>query len=170
MAVRKDRPGSVAETVLERWKIQFKRLCNLIDICLDVMFTTALILLRCLFAAEVAVGRRITRRDPEPPRRREDPGIRREKFLQSPAFGLPASLNTPAGRGVDIFGQSAGQCPVNGARTAGGRAQRRGRGYFRCIYSPSCRNSDAPPRFSNISLEDWLKLLNQPPQRRHRRS
>jgi hypothetical protein len=169
MALRKDHPGSVAATILERLKIQLKRLGNHIDLCLDVMFTTTVILLGCLFAAEVALGRRVTQRDPEPRRRRDETGSRREQFLQS-----PASLNTPAGRGVEIFGRSAGKCPDNGGQTADGRTKRRSRGYFRCIHSPSCKNSRALSRFSSFSVQDWLKL-NQPshfppPQRRPRNS
>jgi len=174
MASRKDRPGSVAAELLARLNHQFKRLRNYIATGFDYVIYWAASLFCCLFAAEVAVGRKLTKRDPLPVRYRPEPATRREEFLRSPLAGHSAPLNTAAGRGVEIFGHFSGPCPVTGSHAAGHRTRKRGFGYSRCIYSPSCKNRRQPTRISNVSVQDWLKLNqpsnSQPPQRRPRAS
>ena len=174
MSRRKDRPGGGAAEFLARLNHQFKRLRNYIATGFDYVIYWASSLFCCLFAAEVAVGRKLTKRDPLPVRYRPGPATRREEFLRQPPAVHPASLNTAAGRGVEIFGHFSGPCPETGAHAAGQRTRRRGFGYSRCIYSPSCKNRRKPSRISNVSVQDWLKL-NQPssfqlPQRRPRAS
>jgi hypothetical protein len=174
MSRRKDRPGSVAAELLARLNHQFKRFRNHIATILDYMIYWVASLFCCLFAAEVAVGLKLTKRDPLPVRYRPEPATRREEFLHSPPAGHLAPLNTAAGRGVEIFGHFSGPCPDTGAHAAGHRTRKRGFGYFRCIYSPSCKNRRKPSRISNVSVQDWLKLnqpsSSQPPQRRPRAS
>ena len=174
MARRKDRPGSIAAELLPRLNHQFKRFRNHIATGFDYLIYWAVNLFCCLFAAEVAVGRKLTKRDPLPVRYRPEPAARREEFPCQPPAGNPAPLNTAAGRGVEIFGPSSGPCPDNGAHAAGHRARKRAYGYFRCIHFPGCKHRRMPSRISNVSVQDWLKHNQpshfQPPQRRPRGS
>jgi hypothetical protein len=174
MSRRKDRPGRVAAELLARLNHQFKRLRNHIATGFDYLIYWATSLFCCLFAAEVAVGRKFTKRDPLPVRYRPEPATRREAFLRQPPAGHPAPLNTAAGRGVEIFGPGSGSCPDTGARAAGHRARKRAYGYFRCIHFPACKQRRKLSRISNVSVQEWLKLNqpsnSQPPQRRPRGS
>src|SRR5271169_158572 len=104
MARRKNRPGIVAAELLARLNHQFKRFRNHIATILDYVIYWAASLFCCLFAAEVAVGRKFTKRDPLPVRYRPEPATRREAFPRQSPAGQPVSLNTAAGRGVEIFG------------------------------------------------------------------
>jgi hypothetical protein len=156
MASRKDRPDIVA-VILERLNILFERLFTGLFFGVGLTISWATSLLACLFAAEVAIGRKITKRDPEP-KRRPDPQIRRTEFLHSSLAGHSIPLNTAPGRGVEIFGHFSGPCPDTGSHAAGHRTRKRGFGYSRCVYSPSCKNRRKPSRISNVSVQDWLKL------------
>ncbi len=145
MSRREDRPSSVVAELPARLNHQFKRFRNHMATILDYAIYWATGLFCCLFAAEVAVGRKLTKRDPLPVRYRPE----------------PASLNTAAGRGVEIFGPASGPCPDNGARAVGRRSRKRGYGYFRCIHFPACKQRHAVSRISNVSVQAWLKS-NQP--------
>jgi hypothetical protein len=171
MASLQNRPGTVAK-VLERLKI--KRFRRRIATSVDLALSSTLSLLGCLFAAEVAVGRRITKRDSEPPRRREDPAIRREIFLMSPSAGAAASIKTFVVPRVGFFVRARSRCPDNGVRTPTRPVRRPACGRSRCVHFPRCKDGHAASRRSHLPVQDWLKLNEPlfflPLHRRHRPS
>jgi hypothetical protein len=136
--------------------------------------STLLTFLGCLFAAEVALGRRVTRRDPEPQRGRGKSAPEGEPLLPPIACAPTALPDAPAGRGVEFFAQPQGECPVLGGRSPIRRAPGLANGFSRCVHFPRCRHRHAASRCSQISVQEWLKL-NQSPgssshHRRHRAS
>ncbi len=162
-------PG-IPGKIRKRLKGSFKPLRRGISSSLAFALFALVGFLGCLFAAEVALGRRVTRRDAELERHRGKPGPEGEELLPSPFARLSAPSNAPAGRDVGFFGQSHGQCPVPGGRASDRRAPGLANGFSRCIHFPPCRHTHAASRFSTVSVQDWLKL-NQPPGFRsnHRR-
>lgn len=170
MVSLQSRPGLIA-AVPKRLKKQFKRLRAPIATSLDYAISSVLSFLGCLFAAEVAVGRRVTRRDPGLERRRQDPVARREQFLQSPAaLLLPALDLMSAASRVEFFGQPPVKCPVNGDRAPAHRPGKRAYGHFRCIHFPRCKHRDAGSRLSHGTIQKPLKPSKPRPHQRRPRS
>jgi hypothetical protein len=165
MAVSQSRPGRLAG-ILQRLKI--RRLRSRIATGVDYAISSTVSLLGCLFAAEVAVGRRITQRDPEPALHREADAAHQETPLLPALAEQPDSSSVYAARCVEIFGRAAGSCPVTGGRAPARHGRKRLTGRARCIHFPRCKYRCAASRCSKVSVQDWLKL-HQPPSSRSRR-
>ena len=165
MAASQSRSGRLA-AILQRLKM--KRLRGRIATGVDYAISSTVSLLSCLFAAEVAVGRRVTRRDPETLRRQESPAAHHETtVLSTPVEQLEESSGYAA-RCVEFFGRPAGSCPVNGGRLSSGRGRKSVIGRARSIRFPGCKYRRAASRFSKVTVQNWLKL-HQPPASRSRR-
>jgi hypothetical protein len=169
MAASQSRPGRLT-AVLQRLKI--RRLRSRIANGVDCAISSTVSLLGCLFAAEVAVGLRITRRDPNPVRRHGQSASGRETLLLSAPAEQPDPPSLYAARCVEIFGQPAGLCPDNGARPSARTRRQRVTGRSRCVRFPRCKHRHAASRCSTVSVQDWLKLHQPAPfrSRRHRHS
>jgi hypothetical protein len=169
MAASQSRSGRLA-AILQRLKI--RRLRSRIVTGVDYAISSTVSLLGCLFAAEVAVGRRITRRDPAPVRHREEPASHHETLLVSEPDDRPAAASLYSVRCVEFFGPFAGACPVNGGRNLAPPGRKRITGRARCIHFPRCKYRHTASRSGNVSVQDWLKLQQPSPfrSRRHRDS
>lgn len=169
MAASQSRTGRLV-AILQRLKI--RRLSSRIATGVDYAISSTVSLLGCLFAAEVAVGRRITRRDPEPGRHREQSVSYHQTLLLSAPVEQPNPLALYSARCVEFFGRADASCPVNGGRTSARRARQRIIGRSRCVHLPSCKYRHAASRSSKVSVQDWLKLHQPSPfhSRRHRGS
>jgi hypothetical protein len=164
MAASQSRSGRLT-AILQRLKI--RRLRSRITTGVDYAISSTVSLLGCLFAAEVAIGRRITRRDPEPALRREADAEHHETPLL-PALAEQSDFPLHTGRRVEIFGRPSGSCPVIGGRAPARHGRKCLTGRARCIHFPRCKYRRAASRCSKVSVQDWLKL-HQPPSSRSRR-
>jgi hypothetical protein len=164
-------PG-VPGKLRQRLKGSVKPLRRGITSSLIFAFEALVTFLGCLFAAEVALGRKVTSREPEPERRHARLGPEGEELEPSPLASLSAPLNTAAGCGVGFFGQSQAQCPITGGRASRPRTLKPANGFSRCVYFPPCPHRHAASRISNYSVQDWLNLNHprgfQSNPRRHR--
>lgn len=145
-----------------------RRLRSRIATGVDYAISSTVTLLGCLFTAEVAVGRRITKRDSEPLPRREDPATHRDTLLLSAPVEQPDSSSLYAARRVEIFGRPAGSCPINGGRLSARPGRQRITGRARCVRFPRCQYHRASSRSSKVSVQDWLKLHQSPSSRSRR--
>lgn len=104
-------------------------------------------LLACLFAAEVALGRRVAGSDADLEHLRSQ---RRSGFHKSlPTSASPVNpLSTAVGRGVTIPGLNPGHCHVSGMQTPRRLDASRTLGFSRCVHFPPCRQLPATSRFS----------------------
>jgi hypothetical protein len=165
MAASQSRSGRLT-AILQRLKI--RRLRSRIATGVDYAISSTVSLLGCLFAAEVVVGRRITRRNPEPMRRREADAEHHETPFLPALAERPDPSSLYAARRVEIFGRPVGSCPITGGRAPARHGRKRLTGRARCIHFPRCKYRRAASRCSKVSVQDWLNL-HQPPSSRSRR-